>query len=160
PLTAEVEVHALAGSLPQVPGQESALPEASTPGAAGKVLGLRASKTGLAFGELEPGQTSERVSLDIENTGTVPFRLDVVAGALAGPFGSAIPADRILVSASETGPAASLGGTDAVAGLPSIAPGGKLTLYFTLTVPKGSEAYVPAGPYNGAFSFKAVEVTA
>lgn len=154
--TARIEVNTLTGA-PDVPG--TTVPATGT--SADGLLSFQVASTVVAFGELEPGETSPPVTLEVTNTGQVPLTLDVAASALAGPDGASIPASRLFVSTASGSRGASLGGAAPVSleNLP-LAAGASMTLYLTLEVPSGDESYVPQGAYAGTLALTAKGVTA
>lgn len=104
---------------------------------------FQVSPSVIAFGALRPGATSV-VELQVTNLGASPLRLSLEGSPLVEPVtGVAIGSDRMTVEA----PAGAL------------APGEAATLRVTLQAPRGSQTWLPAGDYSGAFSLVGVVVS-
>jgi hypothetical protein len=114
----------------------------------------------ISFGSLAPGERSATATLDITNHGNVRIDLMTNGTDLANGAGQYIPVDRIgydLAHANMTGETALTAtpftntGFDLATG-PSVTQ----TTYWAVTVPAGSERYMPAADYLGTLTFAAV----
>jgi hypothetical protein len=141
-----VDLHAVSG-VPSAPGSPVSV---ATPDGG---VGITISTSSIAFGPVDPGEASVPVQVSVLNSGQLPVTLVVSATALRGPDGATITPSHITVSTSSANEGASLGSPGGV-NLEdvTVAPGAPLVLWFTLHVPSGSEASVPAGSYEGSIT--------